>query len=362
MTKKIGIGFIGTGFTRTVQMPAFAKCADARLVSVASGRAENAKAAADEFGIEHHTGDWRETVAHPDVDLVCITTPPVLHKEMVLFAASNGKHILAEKPMAMNVAEAEAMADAVKDSGRLALIDHELRFVPARRAAKRMIDGGEIGKLRHFRYDFVAPHRGDPSVGWNWWSDVEQGGGALGAINSHIIDSFNFFSGTHISEVFCQLQTNVKERKDAAGIIRPVTSDDQANMILRFADGGVAEDATGFAAVSMTDGVGYSNEITLFGTEGALRIGHRGDLYISRRGDAEWTPVETESAEPAGKGSDTGFSRGFTVLAKEIVNAIRDGKTEIDGAATFEDGVSVQRVLDAARESDRDGRSVKIAR
>lgn len=357
MTKKVGIGFIGTGFTRTVQMPAFAACADARLVSVASGRAENAKAAAEEFGIEHHTGDWRETVSHPDVDLVCITTPPVLHKEMVLFAADAGKHILAEKPMAMNVAEAKAMADAVKNSGRLALIDHELRFVPGRRVAKRMIDDGEIGKIRHLRYDFAAPHRGDPNVGWNWWSDIEQGGGALGAINSHIIDSFNFFLGTGISEVFCQLETAVKERMDAAGVMRPVTSDDQANMILRFAKG-----ATGFAAVSMTNGVGYTNEITIFGTEGALRVGHRGDLYISHRGDANWTPVETESAEPAGKGADTGFSRGFAVFAGEIVAAIRDAKNEIDGAATFEDGLEVQRVLDAARESDRDGRSVKIAR
>src|SRR5690606_31611360 len=142
----IGIGFIGTGFTRTVQMPAFAACAEARLVSVASGRAENAKAAADEFGIEHHTGDWRETVSHPDVDLVCITTPPILHKKMVLFAAAKGKHILGEKPMAMNAAEAEAMLDAVKNSGRLALIDHELRFVPGRRAAKQMVANGEIGK------------------------------------------------------------------------------------------------------------------------------------------------------------------------------------------------------------------------
>lgn len=362
MTKKIGIGFIGTGFTRTVQMPAFAACADARLVSVASGRAANAEAAANEFGVEHHTADWRETAAHPDVDLVCITTPPVMHKEMVLFAAAEGKHILAEKPMAMNAAEAEAMLGAMKDSGRLALIDHELRFVPGRRAAKRMINGGEIGKIRHARYDFAAPHRGDPNVGWNWWSDIEQGGGALGAINSHIIDSFNFFLGNTISEVFCQLQTNIKDRTDAHGVVRPVTTDDQANMIVRFADGDLAENATGLAAVSMTDGVGYKNEITIFGTEGALRVGHRGCLYISHRGDAEWTPVETDAAEPVGPGGDTGFSRGFGVIAKEIVAAIRDGSERIDGAATFEDGVEVQRVLDAARESDRDGRSVNIAR
>src|SRR5918993_1205129 len=103
----VGIGFIGTGFARSVQMPAFAACEGARLVSVASGSVGNAEKAAKEFGLEHFTGDWRETVAHPEVDLVCITTPPNLHREMVLAAISEGKRVLAEKPMAMNVAEAE---------------------------------------------------------------------------------------------------------------------------------------------------------------------------------------------------------------------------------------------------------------
>ena len=93
MKDKIGIGFIGTGFARKVQMPAFAACGDARLVSVSSGSIENAKAAAEEFGIDHFTDDWRETVSHPDVDLVCITTPPVMHHEMVMFAIENKKHL-----------------------------------------------------------------------------------------------------------------------------------------------------------------------------------------------------------------------------------------------------------------------------
>jgi predicted dehydrogenase len=360
MVKKIGVGFIGTGFTRKVQMPAFLNCEEASLVSVASGSIENARAASDEFEIGHFTADWRETVSHPDVDLVCITTPPVLHKEMALFAIDAGKHILAEKPMAMNVAEAEQITEAAKGKHLLTLIDHELRFLPGRQKALTMIRGGEIGKIRHARYHFEAPHRGDPNVAWNWWSDIEQGGGALGAINSHIIDSFNFFLGSEISEVFCQLQTNIKERKTSTGELRPVTTDDQANMILRFADGPITKDATGLVAVSMTDGVGYKNEIELFGSEGAIRVGHRGDVFISKPGDSEWKNVDIEFAEPAGDGADTGFSRGFNAFAPQIINAIRHGRTEIEHAATFEDGVKVQRVLDAARRSDATGTAVRV--
>src|SRR5687768_6593318 len=115
----IGIGIIGTGFARRVQIPAFQQCSEASIVSIASGRAENASSAAREFGVKHFTGDWRETISHPDVDLVCITTPPRLHLEMTLFAIEQGKHVLCEKPMAMNIAEAEQMAAAAASSDLL---------------------------------------------------------------------------------------------------------------------------------------------------------------------------------------------------------------------------------------------------
>src|SRR6476620_7933520 len=230
MSKKVGIAIIGTGFARKVQLPAFSACEDAKLVSVASGSIENARSTAEEFGIGHFTDNWRETVAHEDVDVVCITTPPSLHREMTLAAIEHGKHILCEKPMAMNVAEAEEMTAADSAKPLLALIDHELRFQPGRRAAKQLLLRGDIGKVRHVKTLFQAPHRGDPTVPFNWWSDASQGGGALGAINSHIIDSLHWFLGTSVSSVSCQLHTNIKERRDSQGAIREVTSDDEANM------------------------------------------------------------------------------------------------------------------------------------
>src|SRR5688500_2229162 len=101
----LGIGIIGTGFARRVQIPAFLACENARIVSVASGSLENARATAEEFDIQHFTDDWQQTVDRADVDLVCITTPPRLHYEMTVEAIDRRKHVLCEKPMAMNVAE-----------------------------------------------------------------------------------------------------------------------------------------------------------------------------------------------------------------------------------------------------------------
>ena len=362
MKEKVGIGIIGTGFARRVQVPAFLACEGAFIASVASSRAENARAAADEYGIGHVTTDWRETVAHPDVDLVCITTPPNLHKEMVLFAIEHGKHILCEKPMAMNVAEAEEMTIAAKSKPILALIDHELRFQNGRQIAYRMLREGAIGKVRHSKAIFSAPHRGNPNIPWNWWSDINAGGGALGAINSHIIDSFNWMLGTQVESVFCQLQSQVKQRPDASGALREVTTDDEANMLLRFADSELTTDATGLVSVSMTELPQYQNRYEIYGTHGAIRIDHRGDLFIAKNGEDQWTEIEARLGYLIPGYPDTGFPRGFVEFAPHIIEAIREGRSVIEDAATFEDGLEVQRVLDASRRSNETGSRVQIER
>jgi predicted dehydrogenase len=359
MDKKVGIGIIGTGFARRVQIPAFRACENAEIVSVASGSIENAKATADEYGIGHFTDRWQETVSREDVDLVCITTPPNLHREMALLALEHGKHILCEKPMAMNVGETEEMGAAASNAGVLALIDHELRFQPGRKKAFSLLREGAIGKVRHAKYLFQASYRANPSLPWNWWSDIEQGGGALGAINSHIIDSFRWFLGTEVSSVFCQLKTNVNARP-YGNEMRTVTTDDQANMLLRFADSNTTTDATGLVSVSMTEGPRHRNRIEFHGTEGAMRVEDRGEIFLAKQGDTDWTEVAVKLTKMADGMPDTGFPIGFMHFAPKIVEAIAAGSTEIEDAATFDDGHQVQRVLDAARESDAEGLVVNL--
>lgn len=356
----IGIGIIGTGFARKVQIPAFQACEGAKIVSVASASAENAKSTAEEFGIPHHTADWRETIARDDVDIVVITTPPKFHLEMTLAAVEKRKHILCEKPMAMNVGEARAMTTAAKDAKVLALIDHELRFLPGRLHAYSMIRDGAIGKIRHAKTYFQAPHRGDPNIPWNWWSDAEQGGGALGAIGSHIVDSFNWFLGTNIESVFCQLQSQIKKRPTSSGELRAVTSDDEAMMIVRFGDGDLVEDATGIVSISMTEIPTYKHRVELYGTDGALAVDARGELFFAKNGDDNWKEIGVDFGEPIPGVPDTGFASGFTEFAPKIIEALSEGRTTIEHAATFEDGLKVQRVIDAAHESNRSGRAVSI--
>jgi len=360
MAKKVGIGIIGTGFARTVQIPAFQKIEGARIVSIASGRRENAEQAARDFDIPHWTGDWRETVERADVDLICITTPPVFHREMTLSALENEKHVLCEKPMAMSAGEALEMWEKSKEKNLLAVIDHELRYLNGRRKAFEMIRAGEIGKIRHVKYNFRAPHRGNADAPWNWWSDETQGGGALGAIVSHIFDSARWFTGAEISQVFCQLQTHVKQRRDSGSKLREVTSDDESNLILRFADNDLTEGATANISCSMVEYPSYQNRIELFGASGALRVEYDGELFVGKPGEQSWKKIEIDLNDRLETAPNTGWNNGFLVFAEKIVKALQAGETIVEDAATFEDGYKIQIALDAARRSNESGCAVKI--
>ena len=360
MKATVKIGFIGTGFARKVQIPAFLECEGAEIVSVASGHPENAEATAKQFNISHWTDDWQDTVSREDIDLICITTPPDTHSEMTFRALELGKHVLCEKPMAMNVREARKMTEMAKSKGVLALIDHELRFQKGRQKAFEMLRKGEIGKIRHAKYSFRNASRGDANLPWTWWSDKNAGGGALGAIGSHIIDSFNWFLDAEITQVFCQLQTHIKQRfSEETSEMTEVTSDDEANLIIRFAESDLTEDATGIVSISMVEYPNYQNVIEFFGTSGALRVNYRGEIEMAKAGETDWREIDVGLGSRVEGVADTGFSRGFMEFAPKIVEAIRDG-TEIEHAAYFEDGVKVQKVLDAAHESNEKGCVVKM--
>jgi predicted dehydrogenase len=249
------------------------------------------------------------------------------------------------------------MNDVVKANGVLALIDHELRFLPGRLQMRQIIHGGELGKIKHASVIFRADSRADPNRPWNWWSDEKQGGGALGAIASHIVDGFRWMLSTEIHDVVCNLATHIRERKDHEGTSRAVTTDDEANLLLRFSNAELTEGATGNVSISMVEAGNPLHRFEVFGEHGALRVEGDGELWRSSVGEANWQKVRIEPNELGPGMNDNGWARGFTTFAQKIVEALRDGRTSVEGAATFEDGYRTQLVLDAARKSNESRRS-----
>ncbi len=359
--KTIGIGIVGAGFARTTQIPGFQNCAGARVVAITSRHRERAEGVAREFGIEHVADDWKELVARDDVDLVSVVTPPATHMEITLAALERGKAVLCEKPMAMNAGEAQRMTESARAAGVLALIDHELRFLSSRQKMRTMLHDGDIGNVRHCNYLFRSDYRGVLDRQWDWWSDATMGGGTLGAIGSHAIDSFRWLLDADVSEVCAMLSTHIAERPDkSTGSARAVTSDDEAKLMFRLADSSLAKNATGTASLSVVESGKYENRLEVFGTKGALAVEENGDLSHSPAGSGIWKRVECEP-DPIAPGMREGsWSSGFTAFSMAIVDALREGRTTVAGAATFEDGWRIQLTLDAARESNQNACWVKI--
>ena len=228
------IGIIGTGWGARVQVPAFRE-AGLEVVAVAGHNSDRTRRAAGELDVEPFD-DWRSLIA-ADLDLVTIVTPPSEHVVMATAALAAGKHVLCEKPTALNVDEAaKLIAAAAEHPDRIALIDHELRFLPSFRAARERI--GELGRIRYAEVRYASPGRGDRSRAWNWWSDADQGGGIWGAVGSHFVDALRFL-GMEIAAVQATLKTIIDERPFENGT-RHVTSDDFAAVNLRLANGAIA--------------------------------------------------------------------------------------------------------------------------
>ncbi|HEV8368081.1 MAG TPA: Gfo/Idh/MocA family oxidoreductase [Pyrinomonadaceae bacterium] len=360
-TAPIGIGIVGTGFARTTQIPGFRDCMGAKVVAVASRHRQRAEGVAKEFGIETVCNDWHELVEHRDVDLVSIVTPPSTHAEIALAALEHRKAVLCEKPMSMNAEESAQMVARARSVGVLALIDHELRFLNSRRTMRVMLQNGAIGQVRHCNYVFRSDYRGVLDRPWDWWADSSMGGGTLGAIGSHVIDSFRWMLGTEITSVLGMLSTHIKQRPDkASGTSRAVTSDDEAKLLFRFANGS-SNDTTGAASLSVVESGKYENRLEVYGTTGALMVEETGELWHSPVGSGTWRPVQVDQDHMAHGMRESSWSRGFTAFSGAIIDAMRSGKTTVRDAATFEDGHQTQLVLDAARASNESGCWVAVS-
>lgn len=293
--KPIGVGIVGAGFARTTQIPGFKNCKDARVVAIASRRRENAEKVAGEFGIEHVANDWQDLVARDDVDLVSVVTPPATHMEITLAALAHGKAVLCEKPMAMFAAQAKQMTEQAQHANVLALIDHELRFLSNRHTMRAMVHRGAIGKVRHCNYVFRADYRAVLDRQWDWWSDEKMGGGTLGAIGSHAVDSFRWLLASEVNEVSAMLSTHIAQRPDkGAGSMRQVTSDDDAKLMLRFIDSNLGSNVTGTASLSVVESGKYENRFEIYGSTGALMVEESGELWHSPAGSGTWRPVQVD--------------------------------------------------------------------
>jgi predicted dehydrogenase len=333
-------------------------------MNVLAGRDEAAtRFAARRYGWHHVETDWRALIDRDDVQLVDICTPGDTHAEIAIAALDAGKHVLCEKPLGNTVVEAEAMAAAAARAaqhGVRAMVGFNYRRVPAIALARRLINDGRIGGLRHVRAAYLQDWLADVSVPLTWRLDQERAGsGALGDIGAHAVDLAQYLSGEHLTGVSGVLNTFVPERPVAGdpGQTGPVTVDDAALFTGRLASGALAA----FEATRVAAGRKNALTIELNGELGSLSfdLERLNELNFYDRTESEDTAgfrriLVTEPGHPYLEawwppGHTLGWEHTFVHQARDLLVDI--AADDDDPEPSFADGLQVQRVLDAVATS-----------
>lgn len=387
MSRTLRVGMIGYRFMGKAHSNAWRQAphffdlkAGVELSTICGRDAQGVETARQQLGWQKGSTDWKAVVNDPEIDIIDINTPNDSHAEIAIAAARAGKHILCEKPLALNVAQCQEMLDAVKKARVVHMVCHNYRRIPAIAHAKKMIDEGALGTIYHYYARYAQDWIVDPDfpLVWRLQKGVS-GSGTHGDINAHIIDLARYLVG-EFKEVCGLMHTFIKERPlqdqggkgDGLGAkagkkMGKVTVDDAAMFIGKFTNGALANlEATRFA-------LGRKNHIAIEinGSKGSLSFDFEDMNRLKyfdntqpgdRQGFADILVTQPGGAHPyVGQwwppGHIIGYEHTFVHTIADFVNAVVNGKSV---QPTFEDGLRNERVLEAVEESAKSRQWVKV--
>jgi len=376
--REIGVGVLGYSFmgkahtNAYIKMPIFFYPPPARpkLVAIA-GRTEKAVAdAARRYGYKKYYTDWQDLVKDKEIELVDNGLPNNMHAAPSIAAAEAGKHVLCEKPLAMNVNEAKKMYRTVEKAGVKHMVGFNYRFVPALALAKKTVEEGFIGKILQFRAVYLQEWIMDPDFPLVWRLRKNIGGsGALGDLGAHILDLARFLIGD-VGSVCGMTRTFIEERPLPEDPKKKgkVDVDDAFIAMLRFKNGVIGSvEASRFCA-----GRKNFQRLEIHGTEGTIEFNlerlNELNVYSKRDpGDKMGfrNILVTESVHPYIErwwphGHIVGWEHTFVHEVYHLINCIVNDKPVAPMAATFYDGLKCQEILDAVLESSEKGKWVNL--
>ncbi len=379
MTDKLRVGIIGSGgIAEGAHAPGYkALPDDCELVACCDVRPERAKAFAERFDLAHWYTDYRELLTLPELDAVSICTPPFMHRDATVAALDAGLHVLCEKPMAMNVAEAQDMVAAAGRAGKVLTIGHQQRFSPAAQAVKRAVDAGELGNI-YYAKTAALRNRGAPTWGVFHIKELN-GGGPLIDIGVHALDVTMWLMGSpRPVAVFGATYMALAHRpglQNRMGTINIEEYDveDLAAALVRFDNGATLMLETSWLLQMTERGNAYTQ---LFGTEGSARLdpfqivrdvdGVPEDVTPELPPPAPDPPKQPAPSAPAAEDASAGAE---AVPAEEAVTWRRQPSVERFVQAALgraeplvkpEETLNVQRVMNALYQSAETGQLVEI--
>ena len=368
---ELRVGVVGLGWMGQVHSRALSRLTqhypDAplrpRLVAVADTVVDDrTRRAAEAYGFEDLVTDWRELVARDDLDVVCVTGPNFIHRDVGVAVAESGKHLWIEKPAGRSSVETREIAAAVDAAGVQSAAGFNYRNVPAVELAKELVASGRLGTIEHTVVRFLADYSADPDAALSWrFRNETSGSGVLGDLVSHAADLVRHVVAD-ISEVVVDRATFIEQRREAvpgamhyekgAGELGPVENEDYVNALLRLRDG-----SRGILESSRT-AVGEQNRygIEVHGSEGMLAWDFRrmNELQVALRQDGYLNTFSTTRYAQPGDGELAAFQPGANnpmgfddlkvVEAYRLVQSIAQGKPV---GATVHDAVVAAETVDA---------------
>ncbi len=362
----IGVGLIGTGFMGKCHAMAygavkavFGDVPAVDRVALCDVDAFHAKQKAAEFGFSRATTDWRDLLSDPTIHLISITSPNGMHREMAVAALEAGKHVWCEKPMALTLADAEAMtAAATKAKGQVTALGYAYLRNPALQYAKQLINEGVIGDVFDFRGSVDEDYMADSSLPWSWRLTRNDAGlGTLGDLTCHLVSLAHELVGEIGS--LCAMADVVHERRPIASEpskMANVENDDIAHAVVRFRSGARGVLSSSRVAHGRKNGL----KVEVHGSKGMLWLDNERmnelNLYVADGPAASrgFRRILSSPAHPAyGKlcpapGHGLGFNELKVIELAEILHAIHGvPSSHID----FVRGLSIEKIIHAFAQS-----------
>jgi len=356
-TRRVGI--IGVGFGAQVHVPGF-RSEGWDVAAICSRNRDKARKAAAEAQIADAYSDAMELIGRDDLSAVSIITPPGAHHALSIAALKAGKHVLCEKPFALDGRQAREMVDAAQASGRTAMIVHEFRHTPQRAYIRQLLADGYVGAFRLctielFLDRYVAP---EPRP-LTWLARKADGGGLLGALGSHYIDALRYWFGD-VATVHGTLATLRPDLVDTAtGKKARAETDDTFTLTLAFRQGGMA---TMIASFATTPARGA--RIAVMGDRGTLIAEQPGPnplengIVVASRDGSPLEPLPTPPRYTPFADARDHRLMAFRLLVRDFNRGVEERASP---APNFVDGLRCQEVLDAVRASAASGRTVSLS-
>ena len=364
----IGSGFMGRAHAIALHAVGATFGADYRVECemLADSSAQRASHAAEALGFARSTSDWRELIADPRVDVVDICTPNHLHAEMVLTALSAGKHVYCEKPLALDLRESVAVAEAAKRACVCNALGFNYICNPMIQLARDIIHAGELGEITAFSGRYLEDYMCDPRAPFTWRCERRlAGAGALADLGSHLINLGHVLLGP-ISRVSGVIRTVHKQRVEpGTGIARTVENEDLAHALVEFASGvpgtmDISRIATGYKCGLTAQVLGTRGSI-VFDQErmNELRL-YRADDATGRRG-FRTILAGPEHPDYAAFCPAPGHGLGINDLKViEVRNLVRAIRTDTDASPDFAEGLRVQKVMTAIEQAAATGSWISV--